>query len=147
MLTRSCPILSNFLLQFCGTLKLLLPLLKMIASMTFCSMRNVPFSFVQWSVLNFVPITATISWIFLGSLWYCKLCIELKYPRSSTIKSWLSSEIYCLIEPLFINMDDIHHIMKSGSIILYVGPAELYFQRRLHGISESSDFTSLEISV
>ena len=86
MLTGSCPVLSNFLLQICGTLKLLSPLHKMIASITFCSVLNVSFSVVQWSASKLVPTTSTNSWIFLGSLWYCKLCIKLKYSRSSTFK-------------------------------------------------------------
>ena len=89
MLTGSCPFLSNFFLQIYGTLKLFLPLHKIISSMTFCIVRNVPFSFVQWSASKLVQATSTKSWMILESLWYCKLCIELKYPRTSTFKSQL----------------------------------------------------------
>ena len=89
LVTESCPVLSSFLLQICGTLKLLFQLHKMIDSMTFCSVRIVSFSFVQWSVSKLVPTTSTNSWIFSVSLFYYKLCVELKYPRSSTLKSEL----------------------------------------------------------
>ena len=80
-----CPVLSIFFANM-WHFEIVISITQNNCCHDFCSVINILFSFVMWNALILILATSTNSYIFLGSLWYFKPWIELKYPRSSTFK-------------------------------------------------------------